>query len=636
MIKKLKAKVQQIKPELPKSLNSFAGSAIIEPESKELLLKKGVIYAAFDISASDDLDTELVTKLVSDVLHDSYFSSESISPIQSLEKAISDVKGKVSNICLDMVETGGAKETATVEFNISALVLWGNVIYIVMYGEGSGFLVKRGEIRPINKLSEGNFSTATGIVAEGDVFILCNDVFAKKIPPEQLLNTSISIDVIPPHAVCLILKFEEDATLGQDENIRIAPEITSATSAARKIARKASAQGIWAKKLSGRLGGAISKRRGRKVAEPAPSVKRHQFVPQPDPRKSKSKLRSVGMIVVPVVVFLLAGSIALTLLKDKIKDKTGFDGLEKLSGLNLNLESLEKKLLHREDEEETEVKGIQDETAAQSTESAKKEGEETIEYLEENTIKQNYEALYDVKIVDSNARPTSIAVVGDSVVVADKVAGTLFVSDISTPKFEALESTFAGIESLMTFGSNLGFNDKEGYKLFDLQTGEIVNSYPQEELNIAVAYLDFIYSLRGDKILKYIKEEEGLAENLWMQDENLMGAKDMDIAVSIYVLDGEGKLRKYTSGIEDEFEVDGLETPFKNPVQVLTAFDFDHMYVADSGNRRVVVMDKKGAYVKQFAHEDAKIWDAIKGIGVNADESKLFVLSGSKIFEVDI
>lgn len=618
-------------------MNSFAGSAIIEPESKELLLKKGVIYATFDISASDDLDTELVAKLVSDVLHDSYFSSESISPTQSLEKAISDVKGKVSNICLDMVETGGAKETATVEFNISALVLWGNVIYVVMYGAGSGFLVKRGEIRPINKLSEGNFSTATGIVAEGDVFILCNDVFAEKIPPEQLLNTSISIDVIPPHAVCLILKFEEDATLGQDENIRIAPEIASATSAARKIARKASAQGVWAKKLSGKLGGAISKRKGRRVAEPAPSVKRHQFVLQPDPRKSRGKLRSVGMIVVPVVVFLLAGSIALTLLKDKIKDKTGFDGLEKLSGLNLNLESSEKKLLRREEGEETEVRGIQDENAEQSTGSAgKEEGEKAIEYLEENTIKQSYEALYDVKIVDSNARPTDIAVVGDSVVVADKVAGTLFVSDISTPKFEALESTFAGIESLMIVGSNLGFNDKEGYKLFDLQTSEVVNSYPQEDLGITVAYLDFIYSLKGDKVLKYIKGEGGLAENLWMQDENLTGAKDMDIAVSIYVLDREGKLRKYTGGIEDEFEVDGLETPFKNPVQILTDFDFDYMYVADSGNRRVVMMDKKGAYVKQFAHEDAKIWDDIKGIGVNADESKLFVLSGSKIFEVDI
>jgi len=58
----------------------------IEPETQEILLKKGTIYAVFEIIGDSNFNTEFVDKVISDTLRDSYYQSENISPVQSMEK----------------------------------------------------------------------------------------------------------------------------------------------------------------------------------------------------------------------------------------------------------------------------------------------------------------------------------------------------------------------------------------------------------------------------------------------------------------------------------------------------------------------------------------------------------------------
>ncbi len=59
MIKKLTAKTQELNPKLPQYSSSFSKCLIIKPETQELLLKKGTVYALFNISGESNFDTEL-------------------------------------------------------------------------------------------------------------------------------------------------------------------------------------------------------------------------------------------------------------------------------------------------------------------------------------------------------------------------------------------------------------------------------------------------------------------------------------------------------------------------------------------------------------------------------------------------
>jgi len=94
----------------------------------------------------------------------------------------------------------------------------------------------------------------------------------------------------------------------------------------------------------------------------------------------------------------------------------------------------------------------------------------------------------------------------------------------------------------------------------------------------------------------------------------------MAIAYDIYIIKENGELVSYSNGLKTDFEVSGLEEPFKSPVKVVTDIDFSNIYVADAGKNRIVVVNKEGELIKQFKNDDDSLWRDIRSISVTADE----------------
>src|SRR3990167_3100310 len=199
MEKKLVARIQKLTKKLPQMAKEFSATISIEPDEEGLVEKKGQIYCAFDVRSSMDVDPLLVAKIVHDVLYDSYYGSESASPIQALERAIVSVKEKVMGL-----------ETVVTDFNLLAVVFWGNVLYMVQFGRGGSFLVRDGVVKPVNSATEGSFSVASGVVKDGDVVILGTADFIKAYTPEDLIsgNISFSMHDLEDTAASLLLKFD--------------------------------------------------------------------------------------------------------------------------------------------------------------------------------------------------------------------------------------------------------------------------------------------------------------------------------------------------------------------------------------------------------------------------------------------
>ncbi len=105
----------------------------------------------------------------------------------------------------------------------------------------------------------------------------------------------------------------------------------------------------------------------------------------------------------------------------------------------------------------------------------------------------------------------------------------------------------------------------------------------------------------------------------------------MAIDGSTYVLTSTGNIAKFTSGLSETFKIAGLDPAINNPVSLFTSDDVNNLYVLDSGGKRVVVLNKKGAYQGQYNLPMAVNF-------VLADESlkKIFVISGSKVYSFDL
>lgn len=128
------------------------------------------------------------------------------------------------------------------------------------------------------------------------------------------------------------------------------------------------------------------------------------------------------------------------------------------------------------------------------------------------------------------------------------------------------------------------------------------------------------YMLATDQILV----NRGASNNKdWLAENQILGTS-MTIDGNIWVL-GDRKILKFTRGVkEGEFEVDGGNVIYTND-------ELEDLFVLDSQNGRVFVIKKTGDYVGQYVFEQTK--DATDLV---VDGSKMYVLAGSKIWEIDL
>jgi hypothetical protein len=121
---------------------------------------------------------------------------------------------------------------------------------------------------------------------------------------------------------------------------------------------------------------------------------------------------------------------------------------------------------------------------------------------------------------------------------------------------------------------------------------------------------------------------------------DLNGAIDMAIDGAIYVLYGDGQIRKFLSGQPAVFQITGLDTPLNTPIAIYTAPDelVQHLYIADAGNQRIVQFTKEGQFVRQYKPRgsDNLAFDDLRSIFVDEISEKMYVLNGASLYAPNI
>lgn len=128
---------------------------------------------------------------------------------------------------------------------------------------------------------------------------------------------------------------------------------------------------------------------------------------------------------------------------------------------------------------------------------------------------------------------------------------------------------------------------------------------------------------------------------LYSTEGDITNAVDFAIDGSVYVLKSDGEIVKYYAGeIEEDFYVvREPQVPLEKPTKMFTEFEFNQVYILEPSQFRVLSYNKdiktgNLVYSHQY-HFDNGI-GVMKDMYVDKDTKKLYLLTESKIYQVDI
>lgn len=122
----------------------------------------------------------------------------------------------------------------------------------------------------------------------------------------------------------------------------------------------------------------------------------------------------------------------------------------------------------------------------------------------------------------------------------------------------------------------------------------------------------------------------------WVKDADgadLTQASAIAIDGNVYVLTQSGNLYKFYAGKRENLTTPTIEPALSNNATLFTTKDSKNIYILDSANKRVVVLDKTGALIKQLLFDS--ITDEIASLAINKEENQVFMTTKNKIYQTN-
>jgi hypothetical protein len=258
-------------------------------------------------------------------------------------------------------------------------------------------------------------------------------------------------------------------------------------------------------------------------------------------------------------------------------------------------------------------------------------------------LQQKMEKNADVKITSLGGLGNADNLIGLPDYVAVQVGDRIISYNKNTGKIE--DGTLKSPDKLIRtaiIGKNLvAVYDGSNLLTWDYTTGKIGLNFNQ---NVPSAQ-DFagmafyptnnrIYAVnkKTGQIVNFLVTNGNLSKPLvTVKDAVLSDAKDLAIDGSIYVLTGTG-LDKYQAGKLADFKLPFLVTPFSGNGRIYTDKDFKNIYLLDSGNNRILIIDKKGNLVATLK---AKEFTKLKDFQVDEKNKTIYILNDSSLLKVN-
>ncbi|MDO8688429.1 MAG: hypothetical protein Q7R39_00195 [Dehalococcoidia bacterium] len=141
----------------------------------------------------------------------------------------------------------------------------------------------------------------------------------------------------------------------------------------------------------------------------------------------------------------------------------------------------------------------------------------------------------------------------------------------------------------------------------------------------------YILDAAARQIWRYIPTSSGYDSEARgiLEDADIGDGVDLAIDGDIYVLSSRGAILKFGGGVPQAFVQDKMDRPLTSPASIFTNPSTGLVYVADTGNGRIVAFDKEGRFRFQV-QADALV--GVQGLSVDEAGGRIYFTSGQKVY----
>ncbi|MDO8436460.1 MAG: PP2C family serine/threonine-protein phosphatase [bacterium] len=163
---------------------------------------------------------------------------------------------------------------------------------------------------------------------------------------------------------------------------------------------------------------------------------------------------------------------------------------------------------------------------------------------------------------------------------------------------------------------------------------------PSADFNFVdfTSYLSNLYFLeeKANEIIKYpfLRESQWSSPQSWLNPKIKIAAEFKSMATdgSIWVLTKENSVKKYYLGnLEKTLTLDIFPEP-KDFTKLFTLPQLSYLYLLEPSQKRIIIIDKAGAVIKQFQSEK---FDNLLDFAVSADGKTIYLLNDQKIYKIN-
>lgn len=143
-----------------------------------------------------------------------------------------------------------------------------------------------------------------------------------------------------------------------------------------------------------------------------------------------------------------------------------------------------------------------------------------------------------------------------------------------------------------------------------------------------------LYSLdvNNNQIFKHSETLTGYDKGTpWITDGSVDVRDGVSLTIDgdLYILKSNGSIIKLAGGKPQDFEITGVLPALTSPKEIWTSSDAKNIYILEPNQKRIVVLDKQGKFIKQYTSPN---WQSPASMSIDEKEKKVYVLDSNKIY----
>ncbi|MDO8551424.1 MAG: hypothetical protein Q7S03_01980 [bacterium] len=614
---------------------SWSQAYSFSPEDEKKKKVRGILLAVLSLSTeNEDAEMAVFGREALQRLHEKYYGQPEGSPMAGLTKA-------VESACREFAEV-------KVGLEITAVALVENVFYLATFSEGQVWIKRGAKISRVLCGKKKEAQSASGYTQKDDLVVLGTATFFNLLG-DGVLRAALEGNG-PQEAVELLTPLIHS----QEKNSEAASLVGQVEEQEEEVAAENDEVLTGEMEKSAQKGDVLERPRQffLKSLLRLPKL-RFPLGRLTLNREEKNKRKQTFFIVALILVVLLGISLHFGPQKRKSEqNQTQFDQIyqtveslfeegEALSSVN-PAQSREVLLEAKVKYGELEALGVEEEKTAQIRDKI----EAVLSMVFKEYRLDEVPVYLDLTLLTQDGRGDRLSLSGSFLVVLDRQKNRVWSVDISRKSTQALAGgdTFSAAK-LIALYSNLAYVlDEKGLKQIRINNKKIDSVKIKEDngwgevMDIKV-FLGNLYLLAPSQrqIWRYVATSEGFGSRQNWFNQNISPdvsqAVSMAVDGSVWLLDKDGRILKYTQGVPVSFSLSGLSKELVSPTIIYTDEKTQSVYLLDKGNRRIVLMDKSGQYQAEY------VWEGLSettDMAVSEEARKIFVLNASKIYQIDL